>query len=91
MPIQRVVERYIQLQGCKHVDEIIPYKTEQDLQDILKSFKINVNIVGDEYKDKVFISCDFCEEKAIELYFNTRDDRFSSSDLRKIISEKQVK
>lgn len=90
-PIQTVVERYIQLQGCKHVDEIIPYETEQDLQDILKSFKINVRILGDEYKDKVFTGRDFCEEKGIELYFNTRDHRFSSSGLRKIISEKQVK
>jgi glycerol-3-phosphate cytidylyltransferase len=32
-----VVERYIQLKGCLHVDEIVPYATEQDLEDILRS------------------------------------------------------
>jgi len=30
-----VVERYIQLKGCKYVDEIVPYATEQDLKDLL--------------------------------------------------------
>lgn len=41
-PAQTVVERYIQLKGCKFVDEIVPYATEQDLEDILRSFKIDV-------------------------------------------------
>ena len=30
-PTQSVAERYIQLKGCRHVDEIVPYATEQDL------------------------------------------------------------
>jgi len=34
-PVQSVVERYIQLKGCKYVDEIVPYATEQDLKDLL--------------------------------------------------------
>ena len=34
-PIQTIVERYTQLKGIKYVDEIIPYATEQDLEDIL--------------------------------------------------------
>src|SRR5690606_13597903 len=51
-PTQTVVERYIQLRGCQYVDEIVPYSTEQDLEDILRSFKLDVRIVGDEYKNK---------------------------------------
>jgi glycerol-3-phosphate cytidylyltransferase len=35
------------------MDEIVPYATEQDLEDILRSFKI-VRIIGDEYQDKKF-------------------------------------
>ena len=27
-PTQSIVERYIQLEGCRYVDEIIPYETE---------------------------------------------------------------
>ena len=38
-PIQSLVERYIQLMGCKFVDEIVPYQTEKELEEIFKSFK----------------------------------------------------
>ncbi len=86
-PTQTVVERYIQLKGCKFVDEIVPYATEQDLEDILRSFKIDVRILGDEYLDKDFTGRKYCEEKGIELYFNKRDHRFSSSGLRKTVHE----
>ncbi len=88
-PTQTVVERYIQLRGCVSVDEIVPYSTEQDLEDILRSFKLDVRIVGDEYKYRDFTGRKYCEEKGIELYFNSRDHRFSSSGLRKIVAEKE--
>jgi glycerol-3-phosphate cytidylyltransferase len=89
-PTQSVVERYIQLKGCRFVDEIVPYATEQDLEDILRSFKIDVRIIGDEYKDKNFTGRTYCEGKGIELYFNVRDHRFSSSSLRKEVTEKEL-
>lgn len=90
-PSQTVVERYIQLKGCKFVDEIIPYSTEQDLEDILRSFKIDVRIIGEEYRDKNFTGRAYCEEKGIIMYFNVRDHRFSSSNLRREVAEKQLK
>lgn len=89
-PTQTVVERYIQLKACKHVDEIVPYATEQDLEDILRSFKIDVRIIGEEYQDKNFTGRAYCEEKGIELYYNKRDHRFSSSGLRKVVAEKEI-
>ena len=39
-PVQTLVERYTQLSGVKYVDEIIPYQTEQDLEDILSMYHI---------------------------------------------------
>ena len=88
-PTQTVVERYIQLKGCRFVDEIVPYATEQDLEDVLRSFKIDVRILGIEYQDKNFTGREYCEEKGIELYYNSRDHRFSSSGLRKVVAEKE--
>ena len=82
-PTQTITERYIQLKGCKYVDEIVPYVSEQDLEDILRSFKLDVRIIGEEYRDKPFTGREYCQTKGIELYFNTRDHRFSSSGLRK--------
>ncbi len=90
-PVQTIVERYIQLKACKYVDEIVPYATEQDLEDILRAFKIDLRIVGEEYKDKEFTGRAFCEENSIDLYFNKRSHRFSSSGLRKEILNKQEK
>ena len=80
-PTQTIIERYIQLKGCIHVDEIVPYVTENDLLDVLQSFKIDVRIVGDEYLEKQYTGRAYCEEKGIEVYYNSRDHRFSSSGL----------
>ena len=82
-PSQTIIERYIQLKGCKHIDEIIPYVSEQDLEDILRSFKIDIRIIGEEYKDKIFTGKNYCIENGIEIYYNKRDHRFSSSGLRR--------
>ena len=81
-PIQSIVERYTQLKGVKYVDEIIPYATEQDLEDILSMYHIDVRILGEEYKDKTFTGRAICASRGIELYYNKRDHRFSTSDLR---------
>ena len=86
-PSQTIIERYIQLKGSKHIDEIVPYVSEQDLKDILLSFKIDMRIIGEEYKDKNFTGKTYCEEKGIEIYYNSRDHRFSSSGLRKQVKK----
>lgn len=90
-PTQTVVERYLQLKGCTYVDKIVPYATEQDLEDIIKSYNIHVRIIGDEYKEKNFTGRNYCDEKGIEIYYNRRDHRFSSSGLRKIVAEMEYK
>ena len=89
-PTQTIVERYIQLKACRSVDEIIPYNSEQDLMDILQSFVIDVRIIGDDYRDKDFTGKKYCEEKGIEIFYNKRDHRFSSSSLKKSIFEQEA-
>ena len=81
-PSQSIIERYVQLRGCKYIDEIIPYITEEDLIDVLSSFKIDIRIIGEEYLDKSFTGKEYCEKKNIEIYYNKREHRFSSSALR---------
>lgn len=81
-PIQSIVERYTQLKAVSYVDEIIPYSTEEDLEDILAMYHLNVRILGEEYRDKDFTGKDICRKRDIDLHFNKRDHRFSSSGLR---------
>jgi len=90
-PIQTVVERYAQLKAVKYVDEIIPYSSEKDLEDILQMYDIDIRILGVEYKDKTFTGRAICASRGIELYYNKRDHRFSSSDLRKRVADSQGK
>jgi glycerol-3-phosphate cytidylyltransferase len=90
-PAQTIVERHAQLAAVKYVDEIIPYVTEADLVDILSMYPINVRILGEEYRDKDFTGRDICKKRDIELYFNKREHRFSTSDLRKRVSELEKK
>jgi len=87
-PIQTIVERQVQLSAVKYVDEIIVYRTEQDLEDILEMYHIDIRILGDEYRDKDFTGKDICKKRGIQLYFNKRDHRFSSSELRKQVIDK---
>jgi glycerol-3-phosphate cytidylyltransferase len=84
-PIQSVFERFVQLEACKYVDEVVIYATEKDLLDILHSYPIDVRIVGDEYKDKDFTGKDLSH---IELYYNSRKHSFSTTELRKRVIDR---
>jgi glycerol-3-phosphate cytidylyltransferase len=86
-PVQSIVERQIQLQAVRYVDEIVVYETEKDLEDILLTLPIHVRILGEEYKDKHFTGKDICERRNIKLIYNSRDHSFSSSSLRKRVVE----
>ena len=86
-PVQTLVERYTQLRAVSYVDEIIPYETEADLEDILSLYNLDIQILGDEYRDKDFTGKDIGRKRGIEYYFNERSHRFSSSDVRKRVCD----
>ena len=44
--------------------------------------EIQIRIIGEEYKDKDFTGKAYCHSKNIEMYYNSREHRFSSSELR---------
>ena len=77
-PVQSVFERYVQLDACKHVGQVIVYATEKELKDILLSYPINVRILGQEYNGKKFTGNDI----PMEFYFNQRRHSFSTTELR---------
>ena len=81
-PIQSVVERQIQLQAVKYVDEVVVYETEKDLADLLMLLPINVRFLGEEYKDKSFTGKTICHDRGIKLHYNTRSHEFSTTELR---------
>ena len=86
-PSQSIIERYIQLKGSKYVNEIIPYVLEHDVEDILQLFKLDVRIIGEEYKDIDFTGKDYCKKKGIEIHYNSRNHRFSSTEIKTRLKE----
>lgn len=88
-PVQTIVERYTQLAAVHYVDEIVPYHTEADLLDILQMYPIDLRIIGDEYKLKDFTGKEECRQLGVEIYYNKRNHRFSSSGLRERVSNEQ--
>ncbi len=86
-PVQSITERFIQLEAVKYIDEIVVYATEDDLIQILKAYNIDVRILGEDYKDKPFTGNDL----PIEVYFNKRTHKYSTSELRSRIAELQTK
>lgn len=89
-PVQSIFERYVQLQACKYVDEIVVYATEKDLIDILLSYPITVRILGDEYEDKAFTGRQECITRGIKFYFNKREHTFSSTELRQRVVDAEA-
>ncbi len=88
-PVQSIVERQIQLSSCRFVDEVVVYQTERDLVDLLLILPVDARILGVEYENKDFTGKKECLEKGIELVFNSRDHSFSSSSLRKRVTESE--
>ena len=85
-PIQSIFERFVQLQACKFVDEVVVYATEKDLRDILLSYPIDVRILGVEYKDKEFTGYNI----DMEYYFNNRKHSFSTTELRQRVIDSEI-
>ena len=89
-PVQSVFERFVQLQACKYVDEIVVYSTEKELLDILLSYPINVRILGEEYENKYFTGRQECINKGVKFYFNKREHTFSTTELRQRVVEAEA-
>ena len=84
-PIMSVEERRIILGAVKYIDELFEYDTEAELYDILKKNErgFDIRIIGADWKGKEYTGHDL----PIEMYFNTRDHGYSTTELRRRIYE----
>ena len=90
-PTQSVYERYVQLQGCKYVDEILVYETEADLLNLIQTQTVHIRFLSEEYKDRDFTGKQYCIDNGIELYFHMRRHQYSSTELRNRVYELEKK
>ena len=81
-PVQSIYERYVQLQGCKYVDEILVYETEADLLNLIQTQTIHIRFLSEEYKNIDFTGKQYCIDNGIEVHFHLRRHQYSSTELR---------
>ena len=85
-PIESLKERMIRLKGCRYVDKVIFYTTEEELLKLLKELKPDIRFVGADHKDKPFTG----DKLPIKVMFNTRDHDYSSTNLIKRIKDAKI-
>ena len=81
-PVQSVYERYIQLQGCKYVDEILVYETEADLLNLIQSQTFHIRFLSEEYKHIEVTGKQYCIDNGVEIYYHLRRHQYSSTEIR---------
>ena len=81
-PIQSIYERYVQLQACKYVDEILVYETEADLLNLIQTQSIDIRFLSEEYENRDFTGKQYCIDHGIEIYYHLRRHNYSSTELR---------
>ena len=82
-PILSIKERKLILSSLRQIDEIITYKTEDDLLEILKNRKIDIRFQGDDYKEKNFTG----QELDIPIHFLDRSHGWSTTKFKKLLSK----
>jgi glycerol-3-phosphate cytidylyltransferase len=83
-PIQNLFERFIQVNACKYVDQIIPYNTEADLLNMLTGYDWDVRFLGDDYRDRQGYTGYGLD---IPIHYCSRRHDYSSSSLRERIKK----
>lgn len=83
VPVESVYERYVKLQACKYVDEILVYETEADLLNLIMTQTMHIRFLSEEYLNRDFTGKAYCLANGIELYYHKREHPYSSTDLRR--------
>lgn len=87
-PIQGLYERYVQVDSCKFVDNVVAYDTEEDLYNLLASFDWSVRFLGSDYYGRTdFTGYDL----DIPIHYCSRKHNYSSSSLRERIAKSEKK
>ena len=85
-PIQTYKERLIQISGCKYVDKVVEYSTEQELYDLLLEINPDIRILGSDWEGKDYTGKDL----DIKVYFHNRNHTYSTSNLRKRVYQAEL-
>lgn len=80
-PVFSVDERKMVIASIRYVDEVMEYNSEEELYDIMKTKKIDVRFLGDDYRGRDITGSDL----NIPLYYIDRSHGYSTTNAIKRI------
>jgi len=85
-PVIPLYERYKTLISIKYIDEVFIYQTEEELLELIKLFKPDVRILGEDYLGKSFTGDDL----DIEVIYTTRSHNWSTTKIKDLITRQTI-
>jgi len=86
-PVIPYYERYKALMAIKYIDEVYMYQTEEELVDLIKFWKPDVRILGEDYIGKSFTGDDLPPR----VIYTTRSHEWSTTRLKDLITKQTIK
>ena len=87
-PVIPLWDRYDALMSIKYIDEVYTYQTEEELYDLIKFWKPDVRILGEDYIGKDSFTGDDLPPKVI---YTTRSHGWSTTKLKDLITKQTLK
>ena len=86
-PVIPLFDRYEALMAIKYVDDVYTYQTEEELYTLIKFWKPDVRILGEDYINKGFTGDDLPPK----VIYTTRSHGWSTTKLKDLITEQTIK
>lgn len=86
-PVIPLYERYRALMAIHYIDEVYIYQTEEELLELIKHFKPDLRILGEDYLGKPFTGDDL----PIEVLYTSRAHDWSTTRLKDLITKQTIK
>ena len=86
-PVIPYYERYKALMSIKYIDEVYMYQTEEELVELIKFWKPDIRILGEDYIGKSFTGDDLPPR----VIYTTRSHEWSTTRLKDLITEQTIK
>jgi cytidyltransferase-like protein len=86
-PVIPLYDRYKALKAIKYIDEVYTYQTEEELIDLIKFWKPDVRILGEDYIGKRCTG----EDLPPKIIYTTRSHDWSTTRLKDLITTQTLK
>lgn len=86
-PVIPLYERYRTLMSIKYIDEVFTYQTEEELIELIKFWKPDLRILGEDYIGKPFTGDDL----PIKVIYTTRSHDWSTTKIKDLITIQTIK